>query len=354
MNAKITTTNFIKEHCLTYPKLQTQDLLKAFHQSVFGCGHFVSDKALAFLYDELSGIKESDSPDIEALDGDYSRVYLTYLLRHGLSADTLFRLFVMSSEMPCTNTVVLEDKLNILLELSKSEQIPFTYDEIKTAIDEWRKDNFPACRHSEAFRKAYSPAYRVIHNDFIKWLPLLYSIDQELISSDYVLIAIEGGSASGKSTLSELLTKIYDCNVFHMDDFFLRPEQRTKDRLEKAGGNIDNERFLDEVLIPLRNGKTFAYKRFDCSIQELTEPINIMPKKLNVIEGAYSMHPSLSEFYDFSVFLKIEKDLQKSRILKRNSEPIQKRFFNEWIPMEDKYFTATNILQRCDLILEVD
>jgi len=36
-----------------------------------------------------------------------------------------------------------------------------------------------------------------------------------------ILIAIDGQSASGKTTLGELLKEWYDCNLFHMDDFFL-------------------------------------------------------------------------------------------------------------------------------------
>lgn len=353
MNTEIKTIDFIKEHCRNYPKLQIQDLLKAFHQSVFGCGHFVSDKALTFLNDELNNMKESDSPDTETLDGDFSRVYLNYLTRHGLSADTIFKLFVMSSEMHCGDTAILESKLEILLKLSKTGQIPFSYNETKVAIDEWRKKNYSACRHSEAYRSAYSPAYRVIHNDFIKWLPLFSAIDKYLQSSKQMLVAIEGGSASGKTTLSGLLSEIYDCNVFHMDDFFLRPEQRTKERLNTPGGNVDSERFLKEVLIPMRQRQTVEYKRFDCSIQEIIEPINIVPRRLNIIEGAYSMHPTLSEYYDLSVFLDVDKDLQIARILKRNSEPMQKRFINEWIPMEEKYFNEYKVKESCNMCLEI-
>lgn len=353
MNTKNKTINFIKEQCRTYPALQIQDLLKAFHQSVFGCGHFVSDKALGFLYDELSNVTESDCPDIEALDGDYSRVYLSYILRHGLSAETLFRLFVMSSEKPCGDTLILEEKLSILLELAKSNQIPFSYQETKTAIDKWKSNNYPACRHSGAYRNAYSPAYRVIHNDFIKWLPLFSAIDQMLQSKEQVLVAIEGGSASGKTTLSQLLSRIYDCNIFHMDDFFLRPEQRTNERLNTPGGNIDSERFFSEVIRPLAEGNAVSYSRFDCSTQTLLKPVEISTKKLNIIEGAYSMHPMFSSYYDLSVFLDIDKDLQKARIQKRNSESMQKRFFNEWIPMEEKYFNEYNIKKLCNMCLEI-
>ena len=58
-----------------------------------------------------------------------------------------------------------------------------------------------------------------------------------------LLIAVEGRCASGKTTLASALQKELGCCVFHMDDFFLRPEQRTRERLLTAGGNIDYERF---------------------------------------------------------------------------------------------------------------
>ena len=48
-------------------------------------------------------------------------------------------------------------------------------------------------------------------------------IDLLLEEKDFVLVAIDGKCTSGKTTLASKLTEIYDCNVFHMDDFFLRP-----------------------------------------------------------------------------------------------------------------------------------
>ena len=52
-----------------------------------------------------------------------------------------------------------------------------------------------------------------------------------------------------------------------MDHFFLRPEQRTPERLRTPGENVDHERFLEEVLCPLRAGRVFWYRPFDCSVQ---------------------------------------------------------------------------------------
>ena len=54
-----------------------------------------------------------------------------------------------------------------------------------------------------------------------------------------VVVAIDGRCGSGKTTLAAALQKEFSCAVFHMDDFFLRPEQRTEERLAQPGGNAD-------------------------------------------------------------------------------------------------------------------
>ena len=109
-------------------------------------------------------------------------------------------------------------------------------------------------------------------------------IDELLARKDTVIVAIDGPCTSGKTTLAGKLAELYDCNVFHMDDFFLRPEQRTSERFAEAGGNVDYERFGDEVLIPLQAGTDFSYRPFDCKTFTLAEPVAVEPKKLTIIE----------------------------------------------------------------------
>ena len=62
------------------------------------------------------------------------------------------------------------------------------------------------------------------------------------------MIAIDGKCASGKTTLAYYIQSIYECNLFHMDDFFLREEQKSEERVREIGGNIDYERFKVEVI----------------------------------------------------------------------------------------------------------
>ena len=45
MHQETSTTAYLLDQCGRYPALRPEDLLKALHQSVFGCGHFVTDRA---------------------------------------------------------------------------------------------------------------------------------------------------------------------------------------------------------------------------------------------------------------------------------------------------------------------
>ena len=176
-------------------------------------------------------------------------------------------------------------------------------------------------------------------------------IDQLLNERDRVMVAIDGNCAAGKTTLSAVLENEYDCNVFHMDDFFLRPEQRTAERYAQPGGNVDYERFQDEVLQPVLKGIDFSYRPFSCKTFSFCEPIAVTPKRLTIVEGTYSLHPYFGDVYDWKVFLAVDAQLQRSRILERPKH-VQERFFSDWIPMEQQYFDYFRIAQLCDVVYE--
>ena len=179
-------------------------------------------------------------------------------------------------------------------------------------------------------------------------------IEKLLTEKEQVIIVVEGSSASGKTTLAEMLEKRYEANVFHMDDFFLQPYQRTRERLEEAGGNVDRERFMTEVLTPLTNNCDIQYRRYDCKTKTILEAIEMKVKKLNIVEGSYGMHQEFGKYYDLAVFLDISGELQKERILKRNTPEMAERFLKEWIPMERKYQEAMEIREKCDFVINVE
>lgn len=167
----------------------------------------------------------------------------------------------------------------------------------------------------------------------------------------HVIIAIDGRCAAGKTTMAQELKKVLNCNVISADSFFLRPEQRTEERLKEAGGNIDYERLENEVLIPLLNGQAFKYRPYNCKTQSLSAPITVEPNRINIIEGSYSCNPHLIKYYDYKVFMTVDTEEQLRRIEKRNGIEGLKIFKDKWIPLEEKYFEECKIKELCNLVL---
>lgn len=171
-------------------------------------------------------------------------------------------------------------------------------------------------------------------------------------SKRQLLVAIDGRCAAGKTTLAKTFQSMTDCTILPMDDFFLRPEQRSEERLSTPGGNVDRERFREEVLEPLQSGAAFSYRPYRCSTGRFAEPVSVMPKRITLIEGSYSCHPELFPYYDLTVFLDTDPETQRARLLARESEESAARFFTRWIPLEERYFDAFSVRESCRLLLQ--
>ena len=167
------------------------------------------------------------------------------------------------------------------------------------------------------------------------------------------VLAIDGMCASGKSTLAAYLQQRLDAHVFHMDDFFLPFHKRTSERLSEPGGNVDYERFLETVLMPLSQKQTVHYQPFDCSIMQLKQNVLDVPYyPRNIIEGSYALRPEFVPYYTHCLVLKIEPELQTKRIKIRNPHQIT-QFQQIWIPLENKYFQYYHIYEKYPVIKDI-
>ncbi len=168
------------------------------------------------------------------------------------------------------------------------------------------------------------------------------------------IVSIDGRCASGKSTFGKKLADFWQGALIHMDDFFMRMEQRTPERYATPGENVDHERFLSEVLEPLVKGIPFSYIPFDCNVMRLSDtPIEVPQRAVTVIEGSYSQRPDLRKYYDLNVAIDIDPIMQRERLLKRNPEKIE-MFEQKWIPLEEMYFKTYRIYEKADIVLKAD
>lgn len=344
-----------------YPKMQIQDMVKLIYQNEFAGGHLIEneDESLRKLEDEwrcsgqISRNGTVSDCAFESIGNNLCRLHLRALKHSSISIKTINRFFINTANSVRGSIQSFEEKLDVLRQCCKEGQLPYPLEELEAYLSSYKQKGYPPVSHSEIYRAAYSPAYRIVKSEYCDFFEVFCRINSLMNSKDRVNVAIDGNSGAGKSALASLIGSVYECNVFHMDDFFLTPELKTEERLREAGGNVDYVRFKNEVIDGINSSRKFQYRKYDCSQMVLGQPLLVNPRKLNIIEGCYSMHPTLIDNYDLKIFLHIDEKEQISRILKRNGASMLKRFLNEWIPLENRYFEELKIKEQSDLVFEI-
>ncbi len=342
--------SIMKHHAKAYPLMEPTDAVKLIYQNEFGGGHLIRDTASVreYLRREYAGTVHNPSlPRYESIGNGLVRVNLGALDEEEL--DDLAEAFISSANSHRGSLPRFLEKLEVLRALTAAGVFGFDVNKLNAYLEDYAKTGYPMVSHSETYRNAYRPAYRVVSTPSV-FEQATAAINALLGQKTTVTVAIDGRCGSGKTTLAAQLQAHYGCTVIPMDHFFLRPEQRTPERLATPGENVDYERFLEEVLLPLGRGESFSYRPFDCSRMELAAAVAVNPAGLTIIEGSYSCHPALWEHYDLHIFLTVDPAEQMRRLILRNGDYAQV-FQQKWIPLEERYFSAFDLESKCDLRL---
>ncbi len=332
---------YIREQMKLHPSMTAQDIIKMCYQAAFGAEHILSDieAALNYFESEYNTVPSTDEPLYEMISEKVCRINMGAWKKEGMPSSWLFQMFTMSAS-------IYNDGGKAFAEYAeKAAQIVPNF---RAYLDKYLKSEVRPVHHSDCYRKAEQPHYRVVSSKIIRIIPLL----KRIYSTNAKVISIDGRAASGKTTLSSYLSYITGASVVHMDDFFLPPALRTEERLQEAGGNIHYERFIEEVLPEIRKGNEFTYTAFDCSVMDYGEKRTVHPSPYIIVEGAYSCHPLFGDYTDIKVFSDISPEDQMKRILLRNGEKMAEMFASRWIPMEEKYYKVFRIKEKADLILD--
>ena len=177
---------------------------------------------------------------------------------------------------------------------------------------------------------------------------LIEQINKLFNNKKSIVIAIDGKSCAGKTTLANKLKEVYDANVIHTDDFYLPKNLRTVYRLKEVGGHFDYDRLYNEVIRKLN--KTLNIVSYDCKNDTFIEKEKLPKKRVTIIEGTYSMHPYLENYYDFAIFMNVDGDTQLSRLKERNLDNYND-FIEKLIPYENRYLEVFKIKDKANIIL---
>ncbi len=318
--------------------MEFQDVIKMCFQAAFGAEHLLTDldKARSFFDEEFDTTEPRDVPLYEYISEDVARVDLGAWKASGMPKTWLFDLFVMATKESYGGEGKMFENLREAVKMMP---------EMSKAAEEYIKGGIRPVHHSERYREANKPAYRLVDRKHLRLIPILVAAHE----AGEGTIVIDGPCASGKSTMAIQLAEILDGAVVRVDDFFLPMELRTEERLTEAGGNVHYERFKEEVIPGLASGQEFRYTRFDCSIMDYGSEVLVPASKWRIVEGSYSHHPYFGNYGDIRVFSMIAPDEQMRRIMSRNGAEMAKRFKNTWIPMENRYFEEYNISAKADI-----
>lgn len=143
---------------------------------------------------------------------------------------------------------------------------------------------------------------------------------------DIFLLAIAGGSASGKSTLARQIAGKFNqqqCQIVEQDSYYIDQSHR----FDGDGGqvNFDHPAALDfdllaQHLTALRRGEGIELPCYDfVSHQRLAKTRHLKPCPLMIFDGTLILHhPQVREQFDHRLFLAISDALRFERRKKRD------------------------------------
>lgn len=182
-----------------------------------------------------------------------------------------------------------------------------------------------------------------------------------------IIIAIAGGSASGKSTVVQEVVdrlKSVDVTVICHDDYYkdqsdLSMEERIKTNYDHPS-SLDNDLFVSHLHL-LMDGKEIKKPIYNFKLHNrCPETITIQPTKVIFIEGILVLEEKkIRDCADVKIFVKSDEDIRFIRRLKRDinergrtMEAVINQYLCTVKPMFNKYVNPSS--RYADIIIPND
>ncbi|MDU5229656.1 MAG: uridine kinase [Anaerococcus sp.] len=173
--------------------------------------------------------------------------------------------------------------------------------------------------------------------------------------SDVKIIAIAGGSASGKSSIVKYIDDYFkdDLIVIGHDNYYKAHDDISFDQRAKLNydypGAFDNDLFFED-LKKLQAGISIQMPTYDYTIHTRSDKtIKINPTKIILIEGILVLgDKKIRDITDTKVFIDADSDVRlQRRILRdtkergRSLDSVLEQFIKQVKPMHEKYVEPT-------------
>ncbi len=162
---------YLKKQLELHPSMQMQDVVKMCYQAVFGMEHMLSDTEKAkqyFLSEYEATPANSDIPLYEPISEDFCRVNLAAWKARDLEPQELFDLFIASANYNILGTRTdLNNCAKSVEKIIAKGLLPFSLEEWKEYYVAYKNNGMHPVHHSDAYRQAERPAYRLIRKSLL-------------------------------------------------------------------------------------------------------------------------------------------------------------------------------------------
>ena len=171
-----------------------------------------------------------------------------------------------------------------------------------------------------------------------------------------ILVALDGRSAAGKSTLAAAVAPLVGAVVIDGDDFYSGGTAESWDAMnaaEKADHCMDWRR-QRSVLEKLAMGETASWHPYDWEADDgslAPTPVICEPAPVIILDGAYSARPELDDLFDLRVLLDAPADLRRAQLIEREGEGHREEWNARWDEAEQWYFGKVMPPESFDLVI---
>ena len=178
------------------------------------------------------------------------------------------------------------------------------------------------------------------------------------------LIGVDGLGGSGKTTFAKMLqSKLANAVVFHLDDF-IHPRNIRYDEsvAEWEAYYYKQWRFdyLRKILLqPLASGlpvNTTIEHYHKETDQYVRTPITIPVDTQVILEGVFLQRKEFREFFDYIIFIDVDKNTRLNRVLERDTyigtkEEISAKYDRRYFPAEEMYVKEYNPVRLANRVI---
>lgn len=153
-----------------------------------------------------------------------------------------------------------------------------------------------------------------------------------------VVVAVDGRSGAGKTTLADRLSSVLSCPVIHMDDIY-----PGWDGLTEAVDTL-----ADDVLQPIAENRPAQHRLWNWNTGEYDGWADVPAESLMIVEGCGSGSRACAPYLSLIVWVEAPRELRKARGIARDGETFRP-YWDRWAEQEDSLFALEHTPERADV-----